>query len=105
MPARTIPSGSLTRIFGEQASVRRVDARHHWWLIVLEQRIVRKVLFVFPNDPGKNRGCYGEQQCAGSKYETNNASNPAHLSIKAFPSSARYAETPPTDCASKALIL
>ena len=86
---------SLARIFGQQAAVGRVHARHHRRLIVLEQRVIWEVLFVFPHDAGKNRRRHDEQQRAGRKYETNNTSDPAHLSTEAFHCARRRALAAP----------
>ena len=82
---------SLARIFREQAPVSRVHARHDWRLIVLELRIVRQVLLIFPNDAGKDSRRHDEQQRAGCKYEADNANDPAHLSIEAFHCARRRA--------------
>ena len=82
---------SLARIFREQAPVSRVHARHDWRLIVLELRVVRQVLLIFPNDAGKDSRHHDEQQRAGSKYEADNANDPAHLSIEAFHCARRRA--------------
>ena len=87
---------SLSRIFSEQAAVSRVHARHDRRLIVLELRVVRQVLLIFPNDAGKDSRRHDEQQRAGSEYEADNANDPAHLdrSLPLRPSaSARGVET------------
>ena len=71
---------SLARIFSEQAAVSRVHARHDGRLIVLELRVVRKVLLMLPDDAGKNRSRYDKQQRARSKYEADYTSDLAHFS-------------------------
>src|SRR5271170_2105547 len=82
---------SLARIFREQAAVSRVNARHDGRLIVLELGVVRQVLLIFPNDAGKESRSHDEHQRAGSKYEADNANDPAHLSIEAFHCARRRA--------------
>ncbi len=81
----------LARIFGKQAAVRRMHARHDRRLIVLEQRVIREVLLVLPYDAGEHRRRHDEQQSAGRKYEADNPSDTAHLSIEAFHCARRRA--------------
>ena len=81
----------LARIFREEAAVSGVHARHHRRLIVLELRIVRQVLLIFPDDDGEEARRHDEHQRAGSKYEADNASDTAHLSIEAFHCARRRA--------------
>ena len=71
-------------IFGEQAAVGRVNARHDRRLIVLELGVVRQILLVLPYDAGKDRRRPDEDDRAGREHEADKTGDSAHLSIEAF---------------------
>src|ERR1700722_3103197 len=73
---------SLARVFGKQASVRRVHTRHNRRLVILQYSVIGEVLLVLPYDAGEDCRRRDEHQRARRKYEADNPSDPAHLSIE-----------------------
>ena len=60
----------LARVFGQQATVGGVDARHHRRLVVLELGVVGQILFELPDDGGDDPGDDDEKDGARGEQKT-----------------------------------
>ena len=72
----------LARIFGEQAAVGGVNARHHRRLVVLQLGVVGQVLLELPDDGGDDRRRDDEDDRARREHETEETGDAAHVSIQ-----------------------
>ena len=72
----------LARVFGQQAAVGGVNARHHRRLVVLQLGVVGQVLLELPDDGGDDRRRDDEDDGAGREHETEETGDAAHVSIR-----------------------
>jgi len=68
-------------IFGQQAAVRGVDARHHRRLIVLELGVVGQILLVFVNHRGADRRRDHEHDRARGEEKTYEPADGPHAKV------------------------
>ena len=76
---------ALARVFGEQAAVRSVDARHHRRLVVGELGVVGQVLLVLPDEERRHAAADHEHERAGGEHESRGTARSSRIFGQAFP--------------------
>jgi hypothetical protein len=84
---------ALARIFGEQRAVRGVHARHHRRLVVLQRRVVGKVLRVMEIQADREAGCEHENDGPQGEQEPEEAKDQPHPRVFRLPQNT--GEKPP----------
>ena len=65
-------------VLTEQRPVRRMHARHHRRLVVLQLRIVRQIAREMPDETSDGANADEEQDCSGGEQETHEAQQQSH---------------------------
>ncbi len=76
---------ALRCVFGDQRSVRRVHARHHRRLVVLELRVVGQILGEMPEQAGRGADADQEHDRAHRKHEAAEAQQQSHCGFPICP--------------------
>ena len=84
----------LARVFGQQAAVGGVDARHHRRLIVLQLAVVGEVLLELPDHRGDDASADNEDNRARREEKTKETGDAAHISIQRGPGDGRREDRP-----------